>query len=101
MRRLEVRELRARKLEQLALIGVRGSVEHNKGVWCFAPFLMRESDDCHLLHRRVSQEHAFNFNRRNVFPATDDDVFQAVANFDVTIRMHDRGITGVEKSAAY
>ena len=100
MRRFEVRELRPRKLAQLALIGLRAFVENNKGMRCFAPFFMRESDDRHLLHRRVSQKHAFDFNGRNVFAATYDDVLHAVANFDVTIRMHDCSVAGMKPSAA-
>src|SRR5204862_2402642 len=50
VRRLEVRELRARKLAQLALIRVRAFVEDNKGMRCFAPFFMWEPDDRHFLH---------------------------------------------------
>jgi len=83
--------IRARKLKQLALICARALLENNKGVRRLAPAFMRESDDRYFLHGRVSQKHAFNFNRRNVFTAAYDDVFQTVANFDVTIRMHDRG----------
>src|SRR5438093_13252805 len=60
---------------------------------------MRESDDRYFLYCRVSQKHAFNFDRGNVFTATYDDVFQAVANFDVTIRMHDCGVAGMKPSA--
>ena len=99
-RRFEMRELRARKLAQFDVVGSRAFVENNEGVGRFAPFFMWESDDRHFLHGGVSQKHAFNFDRRNVFAAADDDVFQAVANFDVTIRMHDRGVAGVKPSAA-
>ena len=67
---------------------------------CFAPFFMWEPDDRNLLHGRVSQKHAFDFDRRNVFAAADDDVFQAVANFDVTIGMHDCGVAGMKPAAA-
>ena len=100
MRRFEVREVRARKLAQLALISARAFVENNKGMRRFAPFFMWEPDDRHLLHGRVSQKHAFDFNGRNVFAATYDDVLYAVANFDVTIRMHDRRVAGMKPSAA-
>src|SRR5882724_12183748 len=100
MWRLEVREVRARELAQLALIGLRAFVENNKGVRRFAPFFMWEPDDRYFLHGLVSQKHAFDFNRRNVFAAAYDDVFQAIANFDITIGMHDRGIAGMKPSAA-
>jgi hypothetical protein len=39
--RLEVREVRARKLEQLALIGARALLENNKGVRRLAPAFIR------------------------------------------------------------
>ena len=100
MRRFEVRELRPRKLAQLALIGSCAFVENNKGVRRLAPFFMWEPDDRNLLHSRVSQKHAFDFDRRNVLAAADDDVLYAVANLDVTIRMHDRGVAGMKPSAA-
>src|SRR4029077_16916958 len=100
MRRFEVRELRPRKLAQLALVGSCAFVENNKGVRRLAPFFMWEPDDRNLLHSRVSQKHAFDFDRRNVLAATDDDVLYAVANLDVTIRMHDRGVAGMKPSAA-
>ena len=53
---LEMREVRARKIAQLALIGVCAFLENNKGVRRLAPALMRESDDCHLLHGGVPRE---------------------------------------------
>ena len=100
MRRFEVREFRPGKLAQFAFFGARAFVENNKGMRCFAPAFMWESDDRYFLHCRVSQKHAFNFNGRNVFAATYDDVLHAIANFDVTIGMHDRGVAGMEPSAA-
>ena len=100
MRRFKVRELRPGKLAQLAFLGVRPFVENNKGLRCFAPFFIWKPYDRYFLHCRVPQKHAFDFNGRNVFAATYDDVFQAVANFDVTIRMHDRGVAGMKPSAA-
>jgi hypothetical protein len=100
MRRFEVRELRPRKLAQLALVGSCAFMENNKGVRRLAPFFMWEPDDRNLLHSLVSQKHAFDFDRRNIFAAADDDVLYAVANLDVTIRMHDRGVARMKPSAA-
>ena len=79
---------------------MRAFVENNKGMRRFAPIFMREPDDRHFLHGRMSQKHAFNFNRRNIFAAAYDDIFQAIANFNVTIRMHDRRVAGMKPSAA-
>ena len=61
---------------------------------------MWEPDDRHFLHGRMSQKHAFDFDRRNIFAAAYDDIFQSVANFNVTIRVHDRGVAGMKPSAA-
>ena len=99
MRCFEVSELRPGKLAQLTLVGSCAFVENNEGVRRFAPPFMRESDDRHFLHGRMSQKYAFDFDRRNVLAATDDDVLYAVANFNVTIRMHDRGIASMKPSA--
>jgi hypothetical protein len=45
VRRFKVREVRARKVAQLALIYARALLENNKGVRSLAPAFMRESDD--------------------------------------------------------
>src|SRR5207249_5612810 len=100
MRRFEVSEVGPRKFAQLSFVGLGALSENDKGVRRLTPAFMREPDDRNLLHGRVSQKHAFNFNRGNVFTAADDDVFQTVANFDVTIRMHDRSVAGMKPSAA-
>jgi hypothetical protein len=42
--------------------------------------IARESGDRHLLHGRVSQKHAFDFDGKNIFTAIYDDVFRAVEN---------------------
>jgi hypothetical protein len=76
VRRLEMREVRPRKLAQLAFIGARAIPENNEGVRRLAPALMRQPNDRHLLHCGVSQQNTFDFDRGNVFSAADDDVFQ-------------------------
>src|ERR1041384_6158112 len=100
MRRLEMRKVRARNLAKLTLVGARALLENHKSMRRFAPAFMREPDDRNLLHGRVSQKDAFDFNRRNVFPAAYDDVFQAVADFDVTVGMHDCCVTRMKPSPA-
>jgi hypothetical protein len=42
--------------------------------------IARESGDRYLLHGRVSQKHAFDFDGKNIFTAVYDDVFRAVEN---------------------
>ena len=95
-----MRDVRPRKLAQLALIGARALPENNEGVRRLAPALMRQANNRHLLHCGVSQENTFDFDRGDVFAAADDDVLQAVAYLDITIRMDDRGIAGAKPSAA-
>src|SRR4029077_4854781 len=74
VRRLEMRDVRPRKLAQLALIGTRALPENNEGVRRLAPALMRQANNRHLLHCGVSQEHTFDLDRGDVFSAADDDV---------------------------
>src|SRR4029453_7695389 len=100
MRRFEMREVGPCKLAQLFLIRALALLEHNKSVWRLAPATMRQPDDRNLLYRRMSQKHALDFDGGNVLAAADDDVFQAVANLDVAIRMHDRSIPRMKPSAA-
>src|SRR5438477_9780442 len=94
-------EVRPRKLAQLALVGARALPQNNEGVRRFAPAFMRPPDDRDLLHGRMLQEHALDFDGGNVFAAADDDIFQPVANLDVTIRMHDRSVARMKPSTAY
>src|SRR5256714_10572913 len=49
-----MRNVRPRKLAQLALIGARALPENNEGVRRLAPALMRQPNDRHLLHCGVS-----------------------------------------------
>ena len=49
----------------------------------------------------MAQQHSFDFDRRNIFAAADDHVLEAVANLDIAVRMHDRGIAAVKPSAAH
>ena len=48
----------------------------------------------------MPQEHAFDFDRGDVFAAADDDVLEAVADFEVAVRMHDGGVAAVEPAVA-
>src|SRR5207245_1687440 len=74
-------------------------LDTNHRVPRFAPPLVREPDDRDLLYGRVSQNYTFHFDRRNVFAAAYDDVFQTIANLNIAVRMHDRDIAGVQPAA--
>src|SRR5438105_12364227 len=60
VRRLEMREVRPRKLAQLAFLSVRALLKNDEGVRRFAPTLVREPDDRDLLYGRVSQKDTFH-----------------------------------------
>src|SRR5438552_8267730 len=64
VRRLEMGDVRPRKLAQLVLIGVRALPENNEGVRRLAPALMRQANNRHLLLCGVSQENTFYFDCR-------------------------------------
>src|SRR4029077_9090665 len=57
VRRLEMRDVRPRKLAQLALIGARALPENNEGVRRLAPQFMRRRNNRWQENCQVSQEH--------------------------------------------
>src|SRR5881398_2927225 len=99
MRRFEVSDVGPGKFAQLSLVGLRALSQNDKGVRRFAPAFVRQANDRHFLHGRVPQENAFDLNGGDVFAAADDDVFQAVADLDIAIRVYDRGVSTVKPSA--
>ena len=66
-----------------------------------APTFVRQSDNCDLLHRGMAQQNAFDFNGRNILAAADDHIFQAIANFDVAVRMNHGRVAGVKPTVAH
>src|SRR5262245_11705116 len=66
-----------------------------------SPTFVRQSDNRHLLHRRMTQEHSFDFDRRNIFSAADDYVFQTIANFNVTIRVDYGSVASMKPAVAH
>ena len=48
------------------------------------------------LDRRVAKQQAFDFNYRNVFASTDDDVFRSPGDTDITVSVDPREVSGVE-----
>src|SRR5438874_10325612 len=99
MRRFEVSEVGPGKFAQLSLVGLRALSQNDKGVRRFAPAFVRQTNNRHFLHGRVPQENAFDLDGGDVFAAAYYHIFQAVADFDVAIRVHDRGVAGVKPTA--
>src|SRR5438046_2013 len=74
VRRFEMRDVGPCKFAQLSLVGLRALLENNKGVRCFAPAFVRQANNRHFLHGRMSQENAFDLNGGDVFAAANDNV---------------------------
>src|SRR6266851_6730643 len=56
VRRLEVREVRARKFTEFIFSSVRIAPKHDERMRRLTPALMRKSDNRHLLHGRMTQQ---------------------------------------------
>src|SRR5206468_4808753 len=74
--------------------------QHDESVRRLAPLFVGHADNAHFLNRWMAKQHAFDFHRRDVLAAADDDVFHAVANFNVSVGMHHGAIAGMKPSVA-
>ena len=72
--------MRARKLAQFIFSCHRTISQYYKGVRCFSPTLVRQSNDRDFLYGGVAQQNSLNFDRRNILTAADDHILQAIAN---------------------
>src|SRR5699024_11822406 len=52
-------------------------------MWRFTPFFMWGSDNSNFLNSRMVIEDTFYLNRRNILPATNDDIFFTVVNYEL------------------
>ena len=99
MRRLKVRQVRARKLEQLALIGVRALLENDKGVRRFAPAFMREPTadfNCRSISQNFSSTGvASPFEARENIESNSGDRSQPPSHKATASQGGQRGRTGV------
>src|SRR5271155_657574 len=57
---------------------------------------MWHADHGDLLHRGMSQQAPPDLDRRDVLTARNDDVLEAVADFDVAVWMPNRGVARME-----
>ena len=76
-------------------------LQDDEGVRRFAPAFVRHADDGGLLHRGMPQQHALDFDRRDVLAAADDHVLEPIADLDVAVGMDDGGVAAVEPAAAH
>ena len=90
LRRFEVGEPVAAELDDLVRLNVaRAGLQRDERARRFAPLFVRPRDDGGVLHRWVFVENAFDFDGRDILSTGDDDVFRAVAELDVAVRVHD------------
>src|SRR6478672_12695376 len=101
MWRFEVGQVVTSELTKLSLVNGRAMLHDDERVWRFAPTFVGQTNDRDLLDGWMTQQHALDFHRRNVFAAADDYIFQTIANLDVAVGMNDGGVTGVKPAATH
>ncbi|MNI69435.1 hypothetical protein D3C73_1251800 [compost metagenome] len=84
-------------------VGFQGALiivfELDEGTRGFAPLFVRTGDHCGLQYCRVTVENIFDFDGGYVLAARDDDVLEAVLDFDIAVRVPDRQVASVEPAA--
>ncbi|VTR67498.1 conserved hypothetical protein [Desulfosarcina cetonica] len=75
---------------------IRAGFGHHEGLGHLAPFGVGHRYHGHFHDIRMAVEDVFHLDGGDVFPAADDDVFLAVHDLDVVVRVHHRQITAVE-----
>jgi hypothetical protein len=96
LRCLEMGQTVADVTLELFLGGSGAIPQYHEGMGRFTPSVMWHADDRDFLYRRVTQEAAFDLNRRDVFTPAYDNVLETVSDFHVSVRMHDRRVAGVK-----
>ena len=94
-----MRKLLTAEFNDLTLAGVASWPERNVGFRHFSPFLIRYCDDGAFHYIRVFADRLLNLLRGDVLSSADDDVLLAIANLNVTRRMHNSQIAAVEPTA--
>ena len=73
-RDLKVCQMRSGELNQFRFGNRHTRLRHHEGVRRLTPHRIGKAHDRHLKHRWMSQQHAFDLHRGDVFTAADDDV---------------------------
>ncbi len=71
----------------------------DEGARNLAPFLVWFGHDCGEIHRWMAVQNVFHLDRGNVLAAGYDDVFRAVFDPNVSVRLDHRQIAGVQPAA--
>src|SRR5258708_10015242 len=101
VRRLEVGKPASRVLDQLPLRRSLTRLQDDECERRLPPLLVRQTHDGRLLNRGMTKQDTLDFDRRDVLAPADDHVLDPVANLDVCVRVHDRGVAGVEPPIAH
>src|SRR5512132_4099093 len=101
MRRLEVREIRARKLAQLIFGNLGAGLQDYECVRRLAPTLVWHTYDRNLLHGWMSQQNSFDLHGRNVFAAADNYILNPIPDLRVAVCAYDSGIARMEPAIAH
>src|SRR4051812_2582784 len=99
VRRLEMGQALAAERDDVGGIGMGAVLEHHKGARRLAPLRVRSRDNGGFEHRRVAVQHVLDLDRRDVLAARDDDVLRAVLDLDITVRVGNGEIAGMEPAA--
>src|SRR5699024_6888251 len=65
-------------------------------MWRFTPFFMWGGDNSNFLNGRMFIEDTSYLNRRNILPATNDDIFFTVNNIDSSAFIDRPHVAGVQ-----
>ena len=98
LRRLEVRQVIARELAKFLSVAA-APARNTTNAWGASPHSSRPDPRPPLPARSGAEQHALDLDRRDVLSPADDDVLEAVADLQVAVRVHHRGIAGVKLPA--
>ena len=93
-------QTRAAELDQLRFAKFASGLHDHQSFGNLAPFFIRNRDDGSLVDVGMCRESFLHLERGNVFASTDDDVFPAINNKDVTILVNGSHVSGVKPSPA-
>src|SRR5438105_570262 len=97
----EFRDPAAAKTDNFFRRDRRALLQLRRDRYFLAEKVARHPVDVGFTNRRMSQKQFLNFARRNVFAASNDDVFAPAGDAHITLCIHDSEITGPEPSIAY
>ena len=101
LRRLEMGHAFAYERSQVLVRCRHAGAENDEGMWCLTPALVRHADNRCLEDGRVAQQHRFHLNGGYVLAPADDHVLDAVADFNVSVRVYDGGVAGVKPPVSH